>query len=226
MICRVNNMGPLLLSQMDGVSMSVLNIPSLARSGHFAILLVHYTKETSTRNLRFHFLFDTVSKGKGLDSGSATATDYIVIYDPDGGFVTGGGWIMSPAGAYAADPMLTGKANFGFVSKYKKGASVPTGQTEFQFKARDLNFLSSSYDWLVVTGQDKAKYKGVGTINGEGNYGFMLTATDGSPDTFRIKIWDKDNGDALVYDNQMGEADDGYAGTAIGGGNIKVHDGK
>jgi hypothetical protein len=93
-------------------------------------------------------------------------------------------------------------------------------------KAGGLNFHSSSYDWLVVAGQDKAKYKGTGTINGEGNYGFMLTATDGSPDTFRIKIWDKDNGDALVYHNQIGVGDDSYAGTALGGGNIKVHDGK
>ena len=74
----------------------------------------------------------------------------------------------------------------------------------------------------MVAGQDKAKYKGEGTINGGGSYGFMLTATDGSPDTFRIKIWNVATGDA-VYDNQMGSDDDGYDGTAIGGGNIKVH---
>ena len=72
-----------------------------------------------------------------------------------------------------------------------KDGGMPTGNTEFNFKAGDLNFHSSSYDWLVVAGAN-AKYKGVGTINGEGYYGFMLTATDGSPDTFRIKIWDKD----------------------------------
>ena len=62
------------------------------------------------------------------DGGCATSTfQYVVVYDPAGGFVTGGGWITSPAGAYAADPALTGKATFGFVSKYKKGATVPTG---------------------------------------------------------------------------------------------------
>jgi hypothetical protein len=38
-----------------------------------------------------------------------------------------------------------GKGTFGFVSKYKKGATVPTGQTEFMFQAGDLNFHSSSY---------------------------------------------------------------------------------
>ncbi len=153
---------------------------------------------------------------------------YIVVYDPDGRFVTGGGWIDSPAGAYVADPELTGQANFGFVSKYKKGATTPTGNTEFQFKAGELNFHSDSYDWMVIAGQDKAKYKGTGTINGTGNYGFMLTAidNDNSGDTFRIKIWDKDAGDAVVYDNQSAADDASYDGTIIGGGNIKVHKGK
>jgi hypothetical protein len=35
------------------------------------------------------------------------------------------------------------------------------------------------YDWLVVGGA-KAQYKGTGTINGAGNYGFLLTATGGA----------------------------------------------
>ena len=157
-------------------------------------------------------------------TGSADADSFIVVYDPDGGFVTGGGWIDSPAGAYVPDPELSGKANFGFVSKYNKGANVPGGNTEFRFQAGDLNFHSDSYDWLVIAGQDKAKYKGVGTINGSGNYGFMLTAVDNgnSGDAFRIKIWDKDASDAVVYDNKAGD-DASYSGTVIGGGNIKVH---
>jgi PKD repeat protein len=152
---------------------------------------------------------------------------YVVVYDPSAGFVTGGGWINSPAGAYAADPSMTGKANFGFVSKYQKGATVPTGETEFQFKAGNLNFHSTVYDWLVIAGA-KAQYKGSGTINGSGTYGFLLTANDGqamgggSVDRFRIKIWDKTTGKA-VYDNQMGAADDAVATTALGGGSIVIH---
>lgn len=156
--------------------------------------------------------------------GTSTATTYVVIYDPNGGFVTGGGWINSPAGAYVADPTMTGKANFGFVSKYKKGSTTPEGETEFQFKAGNLNFHSSSYDWLVVAGS-KAIYKGEGTINGAGNYGFMLSAIDGSkgnPDKFRIKIW---NNDAIVYDNQVSidKTDNADPTTEIAGGSIVVH---
>jgi hypothetical protein len=148
----------------------------------------------------------------------------VVVYDPAGGFVTGGGWINSPANAYALDSSLTGKATFGFVSKYQKGAKTPTGETEFQFKVANLNFHSESYEWLVIAGE-KAKYKGTGTINGAGNYGFMLSASDGNlkkpidSDRFRMKIWDKATG-AVVYDNQMGDSDDADATIAIGGGGL------
>jgi hypothetical protein len=154
--------------------------------------------------------------------------EFIVIYDPEGGFVTGGGWIDSPAGAYAPDPTLTGTARFGFVSKYKKGQSVPTGQTEFQFQMADLYFHSDTYEWLVVAGP-KAIIKGIGTINGAGNYGFLISAVDEDltpstdVDLFRIKIWDKDGNDIVVYDNQMGHDDDADPTTEIGSGNIVIH---
>ena len=144
-------------------------------------------------------------------TGSSTTTEFIVIYDPSGGFVTGGGWIDSPAGAYKLDENLSGKASFGFVAKYKKGANVPDGSTEFQFKAGDLNFHSGSYDWLVVAG-DKAQFKGEGTINGQGSYKFMISADDDRPDTFRIQIWG-DTG--IVYDNSSQQS--------LGGGSIVVH---
>jgi len=162
------------------------------------------------------------------DGGSAFRSfKYVVVYDPEAGFVTGGGWIDSPAGAYASDPFLAGKASFGFVSRYRKGANVPTGQTEFQFKAGSLNFHSSTYEWLVVAGS-KAKYKGSGAINGAGDYGFMLTAIDGTAenggDRFRIRIWDRASG-AVVYDNQAGAPDDADAATALGGGSIVIHKG-
>ena len=43
----------------------------------------------------------------------------------------------------------------------------------------------------------------------------MIWATDGSPDTFRIRIWWEDNGvENVVYDTGVN--------VATGGGNIKV----
>jgi hypothetical protein len=166
------------------------------------------------------------------DNGTANSKyEFVVVYDPTGGFVTGGGWINSPAGAcmLATCQGATGRANFGFVSKYQKGATVPTGETEFQFKAGNLNFKSTSYEWLVVSGP-KAQYKGEGTINGTGKYGFLLTATDGQVqggggvDKFRIKIWDKVTGQ-VVYDNVPSASDDIDSANPqeIGGGSIVIH---
>jgi parallel beta-helix repeat protein len=142
----------------------------------------------------------------------------LVVYDPEGGFVTGGGWIWSPKTAYTDDPELEGKATFGFVAKYKKGAQTPEGQTEFVFKVADLNFHSDSYEWLVVAGA-KAQFKGTGTINGEGEYKFMLMAIDADinekdsfeVDRFRIKIWSEDESgnETVVYDNALGDDSDG-----------------
>lgn len=143
---------------------------------------------------------------------------YVVVYDPSDGFVTGGGWFNSQAGAYADDTSLVGEATFGFVSKYKKDATVPTGNTDFEFAAGDLYFHSTSYDWLVVTGSDYAKLKGSGTINGGGDYKFMLWAGDGETDTFRIRIWeeDEDTGKEIdIYDNGFDQT--------IGGGSIVIH---
>ncbi|MFX0205451.1 MAG: PKD domain-containing protein, partial [Candidatus Hodarchaeota archaeon] len=157
----------------------------------------------------------------GLDS---TQFSYVVIYDNEQGFVTGGGWLTSPEGAFPTDPYLSGKANFGFVSKYKKGTTVPTGNTEFQFHAGDLNFHSDTYEWLVIAGA-QALFKGTGTINGEGSYKFILTAVDGAingggdADKFRIKIWleNEETGEEdIIYDNQL---------LVIDGGSIKIHKG-
>ena len=185
----------------------------------------------------------TCSKTDGLPVGvydaCVSGTDFLgnvgntecillAVFDPSAGFVTGGGWFNSPAGAYTANTALVGKANFGFVAKYKKGAKVPDGNTEFQFKAGDLNFRSLEYDWLVVANA-RAQFKGVGIINGAGNFGFLLTVVDAAltpstdVDLFRIKIWNKDSADTIVYDNNLGGAEIDDPVTAIVGGSIMIH---
>jgi hypothetical protein len=166
----------------------------------------------------------------GTDAGNNTSDKVcalLAIYDPSAGFVTGGGWIDSPLGAYAADPTLVGKANFGFTSKYQKGATVPTGNTEFQFQAAGLKFSSTNFQWLVIQADNSAQFKGTGTINGTGSYNFLVTAVDGDgsgakkPDSFRIKITDFAGN--TVYDNQMGKDDSGTSATTLGGGSIVIH---
>ncbi len=181
-------------------------------------------------NLEVNVYKITAVAGNGCHEDIA----YMPVYDPDGGFVTGGGWINSPAGAYVADLAAIGKANFGFNAKYKKGKSDVDGNTEFQFKAGNLNFKSQMHEpgSLVISGK-KATYRGEGTINGEPGYKFVLVAIDGDwngnsdPDEFRIKI-STING-SLVYDNGLGADENGDAATILGdngrgGGSIVIHE--
>ena len=75
-----------------------------------------------------------------------------------------------------------------------------------------------------------AQYKGSGTINGSGNYNFLLTARDGSlaggntPDGFRIKITDPVSG-ATIYDNLLSTDNSMTSNNteALGGGSIMIH---
>jgi hypothetical protein len=162
-------------------------------------------------------------------TGTSNATVQIVVYDPTAGFITGAGTILSPSGALRADHTVSGIASFGFVSKYKKGTSVPSGETEFQLKFVSFRFHSATYQWLVVAGA-KAQYKGTGEVNGAAGYGFLLTAEDGDAknsggvDRFRLKVWEQATG-ALVYDNVVGASDDidSASPQAIASGSIILH---
>ena len=161
------------------------------------------------------YTFKLTVTDNDLADSNESVYQFIVVYDPSGGFVTGGGWIDSLVNRDYEYMQTGGKATFGFVAKYKKGANVPDGNTQFQFKAGDLKFDSSSYDWLVVAG-NKVQFKGVGTIHGEGSYKFMITSDDDNPDTFRIKIWYEENEvEVVVNDNGSQQA--------LGGGSIVVH---
>jgi hypothetical protein len=149
----------------------------------------------------------------------------IAVYDPAAGFVTGAGVFESPLGALTGST-AAGKALFAFQSRYSPGASVPTGNTQFKFKAGNFEFDSTAYDWLVVAGA-RAQFKGQGLIkNQAGTFAFVLTAIDGAlpggggQDKFRLKITGPGG---VVYDNQMGAGDSADPSTVIDGGNIVIH---
>ena len=170
-------------------------------------------------------VYDVCVRGSDA-AGNAGVTSCVLlaVYDPDGGFVTGGGWIESPPGAYLADPEASGRANFGFVSKYKKGRSVPDGQTQFTFVNGNLRFQSTAYEFLIINkGDARAQFKGSGTINGSGDYRFTIWTTDGgsggSGDRFRIRIWEElGDVETVIYDNGTDQP--------LSGGSITIHNGR
>lgn len=140
---------------------------------------------------------------------------------PGTGFVTGGGWIQSPAGAYEGSQ--EGKATFGFVAKYNPGGGVPAGNLEFQLHSPHLNYKSTGLDWLLVS-RPYAQFAGTGTLNGVGGYYFLVTLEDGGrsqPDRFRIKIWDGDHN--LVYDSLMGLPSNMGNAAPLDKGSIQIH---
>jgi hypothetical protein len=129
-----------------------------------------------------------------LECDSMKSSKFIVVYDPSGGFATGGGSIYSPSGAFEADKIpgeiddtsaLEGVASFGFQSKYKKGKTTPEGTTSFIFTTGNMSFESTEMDWLVISGA-RAQYKGTGILtytdsNGETSdteTRFMLSSQD------------------------------------------------
>ncbi|HWT80428.1 MAG TPA: hypothetical protein VN648_16720, partial [Candidatus Methylomirabilis sp.] len=150
----------------------------------------------------------------------------LAVYDPTiKAQVTGSSAINSPAGAYPANPSLTGSAIFGLNAGYNSGQAH--GQVSFQFQAANFNFNASTLSWVVITGA-RAEYKGTGTVNGTGSYNFIVSVIDGSqltpvqPDYFRIKVWDPASG-TVLYDCQMGSPDYADPTTPANGGNITVH---
>lgn len=147
------------------------------------------------------------------------------VFDPGAGFITGGGWIDSPPGAYRPDPSIGGRANFGFEARYPKGELVPKGTMEFQLHDADLNFHAKTMYWLLVMDDDTALLRGEGTINGDLSpggvpYTFMMWFNDAKPDTFRFWIWGVDEGGVLQLIYQNGPA------LPVSGGNLVIHRGK
>jgi hypothetical protein len=116
---------------------------------------VHIYSQTGTYNVIITILDDN----GGLCSGSITIVVVGGPSQPGSGFVTGGGWVVVPAGCYRPDPSITGTANFGFNCKYKKGQAVPQGSLEFNYQEAGMNFHSSGFDWLVVSGS-QAQFQG------------------------------------------------------------------
>lgn len=168
-----------------------------------------------------------VSDGDGGQSGVRTVR--VVVHSPGEGYASGGGWAPSPRGAYAARPKAHGPALFGFIAGYLRGDKRPSGNFAFHLAAGGLTFVSTRYDWLVVSG-GRAQLAGRGTVNGRTGYEFLLTVADGHShgshkkgvDRFRLRVTGPQG---LVYDSGTGaELDlDSMQLEAISGGSIVVH---
>jgi hypothetical protein len=124
-----------------------------------------------------------------LHCSGLIASAILVVYNPDGGFATGGGWIIPEDDGLNTHP--DERANFGFKAKYKQDS--PTGHLEFRYSDGFIDLKSTSIDQLVITGGKIVQFKGWASVNKVDGHWFFVKAIDngepGSSDTFEIKIW-------------------------------------
>ncbi len=150
--------------------------------------------------------------------------------DPTAGFVTGGGWFYSPAGALASQPFMAGRAVFIFRARQQAGEAQPTGFAMLYIPEAHFRFSSYyAWEWLAVD-EHSAILQGRGELNREEGYQFLLSVVDNGSglrtpeDTYRILI--RNSQGVVVYDNQAGLEKYGQATMAIGGGNILIREEK
>lgn len=82
---------------------------------------------------------------------------------------------------------------------------MPVGDKQFtmNFNAANLTFNATTVSSLVVA-NSMATLTGTGTINGSGNYNFLVTGVDAGG--IRIQITEPPNNNNVIYDTQPGAA--------------------
>jgi hypothetical protein len=128
------------------------------------------------------------------DDGGVTAATFspVVVFDVNSPSVTGGGTFQSTGG----------RVTFSLNPQYNNG--VLTGKAKFD--GAGVSIDSTSLAWLVVNG-NVAQLKGA-----SGSNTFLVTVTDGDPDTLRLQVWNAAN--AVVFDNLT---------PAVVSGNVTIH---
>lgn len=156
----------------------------------------------------------------------------MIVYDPNGGFSTEGGFFNSPAGALTADPSAADKLTLEFNPDYLPGDTGPTvsgGKVSATLHGSAFSLDSTTLDWLVVTPDDKVAVKGTGTVNGQPGYGFVAYGFN-NPDKVRLVVWPLSSGpypqQTLTYDNRAGADYDLDLSNPqpLDGGSLQIHD--
>jgi hypothetical protein len=140
----------------------------------------------------------TITDRSGL---SSTETyEFVVVFDPRGGRVSGSGTFWSDPRSYFGDGPRWGTISlFGYDARYRNNSTAPVGQTRLRLLG-GFDFRSTAYDYLVVN-DTIAVTEGVGRIDGRGGYRMRVQGIDnGRVDFFQITIWDDETGE-VVYDN-------------------------
>jgi hypothetical protein len=149
----------------------------------------------------------TISVGGNYYTGSGGGM--LAVYDPDLGFVTGGGSVDH--GGKDGD--------FEFNVKYKNRGGIDGGfeYTERRSHGGNTQLKSTSIQSLSIVG-DAAIFIGKAKLNGAANYTFIVTILDkgepGRRDKFGLQV---------IAPNGTVVADLTFDPITLSGGNIQVH---
>nr|MBA2382514.1 MBG-2 domain-containing protein [Chloroflexota bacterium] len=129
-----------------------------------------WTSSTETAYCVVASLVDDANASNGSTNqwyvAPAADTTVINFYDNTGKFVTGGGWILDPAGGG------NGKGNFGFVGRYNKN-NQPQGQVVYVFRGT-YNGVAATY---VVKSNALTALSFTPTIDANGVETYPIKAT-------------------------------------------------
>lgn len=199
-------------------------------SSHTILSGISSHSATATHSYANSGIYEPIIKVTDGSSASVASTlQYIVVYVTGNQFSTGGGNFTAPAGSLTSNSSLSGKVNMGSNCKPANGGGFQ-GNMELNFQGGNIKFKSASptsWDYLTIGGCYLAAFKGTGTVNGTGNYGILVVQSDkdrnpACANKVRIKIWNKNAGDAVIFDTQPGDADNALPTTPIQGA-IQVH---
>jgi photosystem II stability/assembly factor-like uncharacterized protein len=134
---------------------------------------------------------------------------------------------FSVAPTPAVSPVYLGMVNFDFsslpaVAKVNASPKVVKEENLVSLVLGGLDFRALNYDFRALSGA-RTQFRGFGKVNNEAGYKYLLTVVDGQAahgggvDKFRIKIWNDKSGE-VVFDNQLGDADDAEPTTPVGDG--------
>jgi hypothetical protein len=122
------------------------------------------------------------------------------------------GWFNSEAGSYLPDPTLLGPLSFNMNLHNIKHPNSAQGVVKIKFPAAKINLTGNEVECLIID-ENNIIIRGEGKNTGKGRFGFLVKAVDAgsSGDLIKITIWDKLDGDKVIYDNlSMNELGGGY----------------
>ena len=170
----------------------------------------------------------TVSATVSDEDGGTSALaqyQYVLVYDPAGSFVTGGGWLDAPASACS---VLCGensatKAHFTIVARFSGAkAETPEGAIKFWLQGKKALDVRTTRLTMLIAWDNHLQLWGPATVNGAPNYTIRVSGLDqGRNDLLRVELFDPTG--ARVYDTQWGVPRDVSPTTPVQGGQLTIH---